>query len=137
MNTEPTELDIAAYELLKAKDSEHQARQYRLACEQRVLDLLGCKEEGSQSTKTAWYKVTTTGILDRALVDDYGTKLDELPPEIFNALIKFKPTIDVRALKALASANQDAYRIACRAVVTKPAKPSVKIERLEQTQEAA
>jgi hypothetical protein len=134
---EHTELDIAAFDLMKARDSESQARQYRLVCEARVMGLLGCKEEGSQSTKTTWYKITTAGSLDRALVDNYGAVLDDLPPEIFNALIKHKPTLDVRALKALATNNPDAYRIACRAIVTKPAKPSVKVELLAQTQEDA
>lgn len=134
---EPTELDRAAFALMAAKDSEQQARQHRIACEQRVIELLGCKEEGSQSEKTAWYKVTTTGSLDRTLVENYGAVLDDLPPEIFNSLIKFKPVLDVRALKTLATANPDAYRVACRAILTKPTKPSVKVELLAQTQEAA
>jgi hypothetical protein len=45
--------------------------------------------------------------------------------------------LDVTALKKLATANPEAYRVACKAIVARPGKPAVKLEIVEQTEKEA
>lgn len=134
---DPAALDAAVFAFYEAKQAEEQARNHRLHCENRIIELVGVKEEGTQSVKTDQYKISTAVTLTRTLVANYGEALDALPAEIFNAIVKHKPQLDVTAFKALATANPEAYRIACGAVIAKPAKPSVKLEILQPQQEAA
>jgi hypothetical protein len=63
--------------------------------------------------------------------------MDDLPADVFQAIVKLKPQIDVSELKALASLNPEQYRIACKGIVAKPGKAGVKVEQIIQKQEAA
>jgi hypothetical protein len=131
------DLDQLAYALEVAKQHEQEARDNRLRAEEALIAAVGLKDEGTQSAKTNWYKVSVTQSLDRKLTDDYAERLDSLPPDLFCRLIKHKPSLNVTAFKQLAVANPEVYRLVCSAVVTKPSKPSVKIERIENTQKEA
>ena len=133
MNT----IDQLAYALEVAKQHEAEARNARLAAEDALIQAVGLKDEGTTSTKTDWYKVSVTQSLTRTLTPDFAERLDALDPAIFCAVIRNKPEVNVSALKQLATANPDAYRLVCSAVVTKPAKPSVKVERIETQQKEA
>lgn len=137
MNNEPTPLDVAAYALLMAKEAEKTAASHRLACEAAVIHLAGLKEEGAKTSKTAFYKVTTTQTLIRSLVENYGEKLDTLPADVFCQLVKHKPTLSVSVLKVLEADEPDLYRIALSAIVTKPGKPSVSVTPINQQKETA
>lgn len=139
MENEPSPLDIAAFNLEQAKLAEDQARLTRLAAEDAIIALVGAKEEGSKSAKTTWYKLTTTGSLTRSLVQNWREVLDDdaIDAESFAAAIKMEPKLSVSGLKAVATANPEAYRVLCNAIVTKPAKVAVKVEKIEQKKEAA
>lgn len=128
--TAPTELDLAAHEYECAKAEEARARDVRLAAEQRLIDLVGLKEEGTEAKKTAYYKVSTTAKLTRTLNMEQASMLD---PVVFDAIARVKHELDVRGLKSLATSNPDAYRAALRAVTTKPTKPAVKVEQIQET----
>jgi hypothetical protein len=130
-------LDQLAYALEMAKQHENEARNTRLAAEDALIAAIGLKDEGTQTTKTDWYKVSVTQSLTRSLTPDFAERLDALDPAIFCTLIKMKPEVSVSELKRLATANPDAYRLACSAIVTKPSKPSVKVERIETQQKEA
>lgn len=131
------DLDQLAYALEVAKQHEAEARDNRLRAEEALIAAIGLKDEGTNSTKTDWYKVSVTQSLDRQLTPDFAEKLDALDPALFCTLIKHKPSLNVTEFKKLAVANPDAYRLVCSAVVTKPAKPSVKVERIEKQQQEA
>lgn len=135
--TEPTNIDQLAYELESAKLAEEAANQARLRAESALISAIGLKDEGSQTVKASYYKVTTVQSWDRKLADDYEQKLDSLSPGLFSAIINYKPHLNVTELKRLATNNPDAYRLACSAIEAKPCKPAVKIERIIETQEAA
>lgn len=130
--TEPTKIDIAAYALQQAKQSEDEAREARIAAEQHLIDLVGLKEEGTTTVKTDFYKVSTTGKLTRA-VDPKSP----MSNEVWKMISRVKSELDVKALKALATSNPAAYQEACKGLITKPAKASAKVELLQQNQEAA
>jgi hypothetical protein len=130
-------IDRLALDLELAKEEETKARNTRLAAEDALIAAIGLKDEGTNTTKTDWYKVSVTQSLDRKLMPDFAERLDALDPAIFCTLIKMKPEVSVSELKRLATANPDAYRLACSAIVTKPSKPSVKVERIETQQKEA
>lgn len=130
--SEPTEIDLAAYALLEAKAAEEQARNARLAAEKHLIELIGVKDEGTVSKKTAYYKVVTTGKLTRTLV-----AASDMPDAVYHAITRVKHELDVKALKALATADPRAYQEALRYVSTKPAKPAVKVEQIPQQQQEA
>jgi hypothetical protein len=130
-------IDQLALNLELAKEEEIKARNARLAAEDALIQAVGLKDEGTVSQKTDWYKVSVTQSLDRKLTDDYAEKLDSLDPTLFCQLIKHKPALNVTAFKHLATANPDAYRLVCSAVISKPSKPSVKVERIETQQKEA
>lgn len=128
---EPTPLDLACADLEEAKAAEDEARARRLLCEEAVLALVGVKDEGTRTKKAAFYQASTAQTLTRSLVENYGEVLDALPAEVFNALVKYKPALDVRAFKALEDESPEYYRIAQAAVIAKPGKPQVKVRLLE------
>ena len=139
MNTEPSPLDMAAYALTQAKAAEDAAREHRLACENTLIQIVGAKDEGTKSVKTAFYKVSTVGSLTRSLVPEWREALDDdaIDAASFSAVIKMEPKLSVSGLKSVATANPEAYRAICRAIVSKPAKIAVKVDLIEAKKEAA
>jgi hypothetical protein len=138
-NVQPSPLDVAAYALTEAKLAEDAARNHRLACENRLIELVGVKEEGTKSAKTAFYKVSTVGSLTRSLVPNWREILDDdaIDAVSFAAVLKMEPKLSVSGLKQVATANPEAYRVICKAIVAKPAKVAVKVELIEAKKDAA
>ena len=132
--SEPTKIDLAAYALQQAKQSEEQAREARIAAEQHLIDLVGLKEEGTTTVKTDFYKASTTGKLNRKL-----NATADMPDELYHEITRVKHELDVVKLKKLATENPIRYQEACKWIVSTPAKPSAKVELLQpqQSQEAA
>ena len=97
-----------------------------------MIDAIGTEDEGTRTVKTDWYKVSTTAKLTRKLVAP-----SDFQDKIYQQIVRVKHELDVTRFKKLATQDPKAYAIACQAVETKPAKTEVKIERLEQQQEAA
>lgn len=128
----PTDIDLAAWDLLEAKRLEEEARQRRLEVEARLIELIGVKEEGTTSKKTAYFKASTTGGLTRTLVQDWEDVFAQLPDWVTDTAIRYKYEVSVSGLKQLATSNPDIYAKCLKAIVTKPAKPAVKVELLEQ-----
>jgi hypothetical protein len=127
--SEPTELDLACQAYREAKANEELARNARLSAEERILSLCGVKEEGTTTVKTEWFKVATVGNLTRTLLVDELPKVQGLIDQrIYEQVIKHEPKLSVSGLKAVATANPDAYRVLLAAVTTKPAKATVKVE---------
>lgn len=133
----PSPLDIAAYNLEQAKKAEALARDNRLRAECAVIELVGVKEDGTKSAKTAYYKLTTTLAMNRKLKSDFFEILDDLDAAVFKAVIKTKYELSVGDYKKLAVSNPEAYRKVAEAVIATPAKIAVKVEELKQQQEAA
>lgn len=135
---EPTELDIAAHLYQEAKAAEDEARNARLAAEERLVELVGLKEEGTITHKTAWYKVSTIGKLTRTLIQGGLQSLREaIGDGLFDTIVQYEPKLSLKGLRACESANPEAYHLVARAIVTKPAKAAVKVELIEQAKGAA
>lgn len=128
----PTPQDHAAWELLEAKRREDEARSHRLNCEAKLIELVGLKDEGSKTAKTDFFKITTTAALIRSLTPTGLGLIAREGAEIMDAVIRMKHEISVSGLKTLARDNPAAYGRILPAIVTKPAKPAVKVELLQE-----
>ena len=128
--TTPTALDEAAWALMEAKRLEREAIEHRLTCEETIVNLVGLATEGTQSEKTAFFKVSTTQTLNRSLTPEGEDLIEKEGQDILWQVLDYKPSIRVSGLKALATANPEAYARVVKAIITKPAKPSVKVEEI-------
>lgn len=128
----PTPKDQAAWELLEAKRREDEARAYRLDCETKLIELVGLKDEGSQTAKTGFFKITTTAAMIRSLVPNGLGLIAREGAEVMDTVIRMKPEISVSGLKALAHDHPDIYGRILPAIVTRPSKPTVKVELLKE-----
>ena len=130
MNPEQQKLNEAAWQLILAKQAEDGARKWRLEAERRVINLIGLKEEGTTSIKTDYFKVATVAGLYRSLAPGGEDLIEKEGPAIMDQVIHYRPEVSVSGLKALATANPAAYGRIIKAIITKPGKPSVKVEPL-------
>ena len=127
----PKTLDELAYDLEVAKAGALMAKEQVEAAEQALLAAVPCELEGALTTESAFYKITTTGKLTRTLeTDKIGALRAVIPAAIFDRVIRFKPDLSLRDLRYLEDNEPEYYRAFAEAITTKPAKTSVKVERL-------
>ncbi|WP_419533734.1 DUF7173 family protein [Endozoicomonas sp.] len=125
-------LDKLAYELELAKKNEEHARNHRLDIEQQLCDVVGVKEEGSQSSKGDYYKVTTSSGFTRLLDQQKWEEVSKRIPQSLSAnLVRTKVELNTKQLKSLQVLDPAHYTIVAEAITTKPKKVAVKYERLE------
>lgn len=114
--------DLAKVRLERAKENFS-------VLEATLLAEVGHKDEGSTVVYIDDHKITTTGKLTRKLDEQTWAKIvQQLPPTLVGMLIRNKPELNLRAFRDLERANPDAYSIVAEAVITKPAKASIKVE---------
>lgn len=132
MNAQPdvSELDQLSWNLIEAKRMEDEARQHRLNCEEAVIALVGLATEGTQTVRTDYFKVSTVANLTRTLTKDGEDIIEKEGTAVMDQIIRYKPEVSVSGLKQLATSNPDAYQRVIKGIITKPAKPSVKVEML-------
>lgn len=121
-------VDEAAWALLEAKRLEDEARQHRLDCEEAIIALVGLAAEGTQTARTDYFKVSTVANLTRTLTKDGENIIEKEGTAIMDQIIRYKPEVSVSGLKQLATRNPDVYQRVIKGIITKPAKPSVKVE---------
>lgn len=121
-------LHQAMQDWLSAKAVEDNAKEARIAAEEAVVAILGCKEEGSETHKQYGYKVTITGRVNRTIDQSaWDSVADKIPSHL--SPIKYKPALDLKGLRYLQQNEPGIYRIAAEAITATPGKPSVKIEK--------
>ena len=125
----PTELDLACQALAEAKASEEAARMLRIAAEERVIELVGHKTEGSQRQAGLYYRATTTGKLTRALDAEAFRDIHHLMPDALNP-VEYKPALNLKKLRLPEAENAELFGVMAKCITTKPAKTAVKIELL-------
>jgi hypothetical protein len=131
-------LDQLAAALDFAKAKEMHATAQRIEAENALIELLGAKDEGSQTHKGTNYKVTITGnvyrTVDRAALDAVRSALS---PAIFEQVFRFKPEVITAGVRYLMLNEASLYAIAAQAITATPGKSSVRVEAVEQLKEAA
>lgn len=122
-------IDAAARDWFAAKAAENRAKDERLAAEERLCKLATVKPEGSATTKTDAWKVTTTGKLNRKIDLE---AFDAVAPTIPNELhpIKVKRELDDKGVAWLKENRPDVYAKIEPCITTEPAKTAVKCEPL-------
>ena len=126
-DTQTTDLSRLAERWLDAKRNEDSAKQSRIAIEQQIINVTGCKEEGSQTHDAGEWKVRVTGKINRTL--DHAA-WESIAPSIPEDLrpVEYAPKLDARGLRYLESHQPDIYRRVAEAIVAKPGKPSVEVK---------
>ena len=127
---QPTELDKLGQELREFSDMEQKGKAGRLAAEAKIAELAPVKEEGSSVTTTRFFKITTVGKLTRKLdVEAYLNIEGDIPESL--RPVKTELKLDLKKLRAIESANPDLFKFVSKAISTKPAKTSIKVELLD------
>lgn len=117
-------LDSLCAAWTEAKRLEQEANKSRLKIESEIIKITGCKTEGSQTSHTDQFKITTTGKITRTMDWDEWEKVkDQIPEDI--RPIKTKEVLDEVGVKWLFDNNREIYSLL--PLVVKPAKPGVGI----------
>ena len=124
-------IDELAYEYEVAKQGVAFAKAQLDKAEAELLASVPAELEGSLTTESDFYKVTTTGKLTRTLDEAKLAQVQSvLPQGIFERCIRYKPELSIRDYRYLENNEPEFFRVLAEAVTTKPAKTSVKVERL-------
>jgi len=122
-----TELDKLAQDWREQKEIETMARDARVAIELKIVDLIDVPVEGSSVTKTAFFKCNATGKLTRKLdVGVWDAVKQDIPEPLWP--VRTKTELDLKKLKALEQANPEMFKTVARAISSKTAKTSIKVE---------
>lgn len=119
-------LDALSFQIERAKEEERKAREDRIKYEKKLLDALNSQKiEGSETTNTDYYKITTKFSITRSLDKDAIKKLTQ---QQFEKCFKYEPKLVLSDYRKLS--NEDKVSIA-DCITEKPSKPSITVERLQ------
>lgn len=122
----PKTPELLAQAWLDAKAEENAARTKRVEIEESLLEILPCREEGSQTSKLEnGMRVVTEGRMTRsidakALQEDWNDL-----PAIIQGTFHWKPDLKITCFKSL---EDDHKALIAKYVTTNPAKAGVKVE---------
>jgi len=120
---------------LRAKCREEAANAERIAIEERLIEFVDTKSEGSMTTKLDDFAVTVTCRINRSISDDGIIAIKGLIPVEYQPL-KTKVELDAKGLDWLKENRPQYYRVAADYVTSKPGKPGFKISRIERVEAA-
>jgi len=95
--------------------------------DQQLIAIIGFEQEGSRSMDATHFKVTTQGKLNRTVDEVKWAAIEQQIPEHLRP-VRTKQVVDVKILRALEMAQPELYRYVCAALITKPAKTSIKVQ---------
>lgn len=134
MNT----IDQLAAALEAAKENEERARESRIACEEALLALVRGKAEGSVTERGEGWKVTVTYGVNRTVdMAALAAVRDKIPHALFEQAVTYKPALILPGVRYLQNNEPATYALLAQAITAKPAKPSVKVEPIENAAKAA
>lgn len=118
-------LPLLIAELAAAKVAEAAARDTRLAIEERILAHFPAPATGEGSAKSGDMSIVwkVTRKVDATLADQWNN-LGKNAQSAF----KWKPDVDLKALRALQQLDADGYAQAARFITTTPAKPAITLK---------
>lgn len=120
-------LETLASEWTQAKIEELAARDRRLALEQRMLEGVELPTEGTKRFDAGPHVVVVRCELDRKLDAERWAQVEHEIPEDRRP-VELKPQLVMKGVRWLADHDPENYARLCRAMTTKPAKPSFKVE---------
>lgn len=133
----PIDEAAAVYELAKM---QHERTAEALSdAHANLVALMPTKDEGAVTVSGESYKVAITYGMNRTVdAAALAAIKDSVPPALFEQAITYKPSIVLAGLRYLSSKEPSVYAILAQAITARPAKPSLRIDRIEaDIQEAA
>jgi hypothetical protein len=131
-------IDEAARNLEIAKFAEAKATAERIRAENQLVELIPAKTEGSVSMKGADYKVSITYAMNRTVDAPALAAIWSDLSEGMRRVFPIKHGLDTKELRHWQNNEPESYALIAQVITSKPAKPSVKIERVaEEMREAA
>lgn len=123
------DLDQLAFNLANAKMALSAAQEDVREAEVAIIAAVGAEDEGSFTVRADHFKITTTQPISRTVNKTTVLAISrELPPDIFEAMFDFKPSLNVRLFKECEHLRPEIYRLVSKAVTSKPGKIAVAVE---------
>jgi len=117
--------------LHRAKQREADVKQERVRLEKEIAAIVATKMEGTDKVVAGMFQVTVASKLTHRLDLKEWAKIEGSIPEGLSPLV-YKPSLDLKKYRAIEAANPALFAMVSRAVTTKSAKASVKVEQIEQ-----
>lgn len=131
-------VNIAAERLEAAKHTERLATEARIRSEAELIALVEAKPEGSVTTRTAGWKVTVTGVVNRSIdAAALAAVRSAMPAALFEQAVRYKPELITAGVRFLQQNEPDAYAQLAQAFTAKPGKTGVVVERVTELESAA
>ena len=122
-------IDALADRIVQLKGEKQDIQNKIDECQEALIEIVGIKDEGSQSFHTERYLVGTTQNITRTLDRTEVLKLaDRLPEDTYKNVFTWKPALDLANYRALKDMAPNLASMVDDAITSKPAKPAVKVE---------
>ena len=123
------DIDALAAQLQAEKIEEAQATARRIATEQRIVELVGAKEEGDQRAMGHEWKVITTGVVNRKFDQAALEAIRQtMPAALFEQCVRYKPEPITAGLRYLRNNEPETYAVLAQALTATPGKTGVRVE---------
>ena len=121
------EVDHLLQTRLELVSQKRQATTRLEELDKKLIAIIGFEQEGSRTYDTGAFKVTTQGKLNRSVDEVKYAAIEQQIPEHLRP-VRTKQVVDLKLLRALEMAQPELYRYVCGALITKPAKTSIKVQ---------
>ena len=122
-------IDALADRIVQLKGEKQDIQNQIDECQAALIEIVGIKDEGSQSFHTDRYLVGTTQGIVRTLDRTEVLKLaDRLPEDTYKNVFTWKPALDLANYRALKDMAPNLASMVDDAITSKPSKPAVKVE---------
>jgi hypothetical protein len=122
-------IDSLADRIVQLKGEKQDIQNQIDECQAALIEIVGIKEEGSQSFHTDRYLVGTTQGITRTLDRTEVLKLaDRLPEDTYSNVFTWKPALDLANYRALKDMAPNLASMVDDAITSKPSKAAVKVE---------
>ena len=122
-------IDALADRIVQLKGEKQDIQNQIDECQAALIEIVGIKDEGSQSFHTDRYLVGTTQGITRTLDRTEVLKLaDRLPEDTYKNVFTWKPALDLANYRALKDMAPNLASMVDDAITSKPSKPAVKVE---------
>lgn len=122
-------IDALADRIVQLKGEKQDIQNQIDECQAALIEIVGIKDEGSQSFHTDRYLVGTTQGITRTLDRTEVLKLaDRLPEDTYKNVFTWKPALDLANYRALKDMAPNLASMVDEAITSKPSKPAVKVE---------
>jgi hypothetical protein len=122
-------IDALSDRIVQLKGEKQDIQNQIDECQAALIEIVGIKDEGSQSFHTDRYLVGTTQGITRTLDRTEVLKLaDRLPEDTYKNVFTWKPALDLANYRALKDMAPNLASMVDDAITSKPSKPAVKVE---------